>query len=250
MVLPQLGQAEELQQWDFTTILDQLARVYNNPNKVQEAEDKLLTLKQGTDSLPTYVAKFERVLYEARGQNWPDVNKISAFRNGLNSTIHGRLAQQLNLPRKYTEFIRVVQQLAGRSFTSSSSSSTGPSSSALHLLNARNGEPIDLSTVDIGTISFNTPAPQKTTILRRPTNTPPPASPSSLRARLISPQCREQYRSQGRCVRCGSGMHWVTDCPLQPYLSVGTSGKKVTIAALNDDAGSRYDSDDSEEYYY
>src|SRR3984957_20808316 len=141
MVLPQLGQVEELQQWDFTTILDQLARVYDNPNKVQEAEDKLLALKQGTDSLLTYVAKFERVLYKARGQSWLDVNKISAFQNGLNSTIRGRLAQQLNLPRTYAEFTRVVQQLAGRSFASSSS----PSSS--HLPSARNGEPMDISTI-------------------------------------------------------------------------------------------------------
>ena len=83
MVLPQLSQAEETQQWDYHTILDQLAQVYDNPNKVQEAEDKLFTLKQGTDSLPTYVAKFEQVLYKACGQNWPNVNKISAFRNGL-----------------------------------------------------------------------------------------------------------------------------------------------------------------------
>jgi len=34
MVLPQLGQAEESNRWDYNTILDQLARVYNNPNKV------------------------------------------------------------------------------------------------------------------------------------------------------------------------------------------------------------------------
>ena len=92
MVLPQLGQAEESQSWNYQTILDQLSRVYDNPNKVQEAEDKLFLLKQGTESLPAYVAKFERILYEARGQNWPDVNKISTFRNGLNSTIRGRLA--------------------------------------------------------------------------------------------------------------------------------------------------------------
>ena len=70
-------------------IFDQLTRVYDNPNKVREAEDKL---KQGTNSLQTYVAKFERPLYEARGQNWPDVNKISTFRNSLNSMIRGRLA--------------------------------------------------------------------------------------------------------------------------------------------------------------
>jgi hypothetical protein len=226
MVLPQLGQAEESQQWDFTTILNQLARVYDNPNKVQEAEDKLLALKQGTDSLPTYVAKFERVLYEARGQSWPDVNKISAFRNGLNSTIRGRLAQQLNLPRTYAEFTRVVQQLAGRSFASSS----GPSS---HLPSARNGEPMDISTVDINTLSF---APKA--IIRRPR----PASPI---ARSISPQCREQYRIQGRCVRCGSGMHWVNDCPLLPYSP--NSRRKVTINALDDDVQSRYETDVSDD---
>ena len=42
-------------------------QVYNNPNKVQEAKNKLLALKQGTDSLLTYVAKFEQVLYKTQG---------------------------------------------------------------------------------------------------------------------------------------------------------------------------------------
>ena len=87
MVLPQLASAEEKEIWDHKTILQQLKRVYDNPNKVQEAEDKLYALKQGTDSVPAYIAKFERILYEAKGQDWPDVNKISTFRNGLSSTI-------------------------------------------------------------------------------------------------------------------------------------------------------------------
>ena len=82
-VLPQLTRAGKIQEWDYMTILNQLTGVYDNPNKVQEAEDKLLTIKQGTDTVPVYIAKFERVLYEARGQNWPDVNNISTFRNRL-----------------------------------------------------------------------------------------------------------------------------------------------------------------------
>jgi hypothetical protein len=45
MVLPQLSQAETADLWDYNTILNQLSRVYNNPNKVQEAEDKLLLVK-------------------------------------------------------------------------------------------------------------------------------------------------------------------------------------------------------------
>jgi hypothetical protein len=117
MVLPQLSQAEDDQIWSYLSILDQLSRVYSNPNKVQEAEDKLYSLKQGTDSLHAFIAKFERILYEARGQDWNDVNKIAAFRQGLNTTIKNRLAQQLNLPRTYAKFIETVQQLAGRSST-------------------------------------------------------------------------------------------------------------------------------------
>jgi hypothetical protein len=45
MVLPQLSQAEKAQSWDYNSILDQLARVYDNPNKQSEAEDRLYALK-------------------------------------------------------------------------------------------------------------------------------------------------------------------------------------------------------------
>jgi hypothetical protein len=98
-------------------------------------------LKQGNESLHAYIAKFERILYEARGQNWPDVNKISTFRNGLSSTIRGRLSQQLNLPRSYSDFIRVVQQLAGKSSSFPQASTSGNGSGNI------NSEPMDLNAV-------------------------------------------------------------------------------------------------------
>ena len=126
MVLPQLAHAEESGSYDYNTILDQLSRVYDNPNKVQEAEDRLLALKQdSSEPLVAYIAKFERILYEANGQDWPDVTKISTFRKGLNSTLRNRLTQQLNLPRTYPEFLRVVQQLSGYSFSAQPSNTNG-----------------------------------------------------------------------------------------------------------------------------
>lgn len=110
---------------DYNTILDQLRQVYDNPNKTQEAEDRLLSIKQVPDeALAAYIAKFERVLYEAKGQDWPDVTKISTFRKGLQSSLRTRPSQQLNLPRTYPEFIKIVQQLAGYSFASSTPSSS------------------------------------------------------------------------------------------------------------------------------
>ena len=214
MVLPQLAHAEASKSWKFSTILDQLERVYDNPNKVQEAEDKLYTLKQGTDTVPAYVAKFERVLYEARGQDWPDVNKISTFRNGLNSTIRNRLAQQLNLPRKYPDFVRIVQQLAGRV---SHAHSSGNGNSHSHI------DPMDTTAgaINVGAIDVRSSSP-----------------PSSLRARSISPQRREQYRAEGRCVRCGSLDHWVGICPLLSY----TSGKGKVVKTPDDDSDGSSDS--------
>ena len=51
---------------------------------------------------------------------------------------------------------------------------------------------------------------------------------------------RQSYRDTGACLRCGSFDHWLSDCPepARPSTnsrSVGTTGKRVTIAALNDD---------------
>lgn len=235
MVLPQLTQAEEANSYDFQSILDQLARVYDNPNKVQEAEDRLFSIKQGSDSLHAYMAKFERILYEAQGQDWPDVNKISTFRNGLHSTIRNRLSQQLNLPRTYADFIRVVQQLAGRSTTFSHADATATKSSSY---GNQHSDKMDINSLQISTIS-------KTHS--------PPGSPR--RARSLSPARRQQLRDQGRCVRCGSHDHWVKDCSLDPYSSASGSGRKVTVMAMDDDSDDvpsdqepESASDDSTEY--
>ncbi len=105
-VLPQLATAEEAQYWSYQTILDQLARALDNPNKTQEAVDRLHRIEQSSgESIPNYIAKFERLLYEAKGHNWDDDRKISAFRFGLNATIKNRLAQQLELPSTYPKFL-------------------------------------------------------------------------------------------------------------------------------------------------
>ncbi|KAL5331403.1 hypothetical protein ACEPPN_000933 [Leptodophora sp. 'Broadleaf-Isolate-01'] len=145
------------------------------------------------------MAKFERVLYEARGQDWPDVNKISAFRNGLNTTLRNRLAQQLNLPRRYSDFVRIVQQLAGRSSNTASGPALYNPSAPSVLYNTNNhqhGEPMDVNAVTIGAIN-TTAAP---------------------RARSVSPELRQQFRAD--------------DCKLRPYIN---STSKVTIAAINND---------------
>jgi hypothetical protein len=189
-VLPQLARAEEDEVWSYQSILDQLSRAYDNPNKTQEAEERLHRIEQGTDSVSAYILRFERQLYEAKGHKWSDDRKIATFRYGLSSTIKNRLATQLELPNKYSRFLRVVQQLSSRSAVTPSLLSN---TNTLHHARPSNtrADPMDLSTLEIGAIgTINTPS-----------------SPSSSRARSTSPAERQRRRSLGRCVRCGSQGH-------------------------------------------
>lgn len=184
IVLPQLARAEEDEVWSYQSILDQLSRAYDNPNKTQEAEERLHRIDQGSDSVPTYILRFERQLYEARGHKWSDDRKIAAFRYGLSATIKNRLATQLELPTKYSRFLRVVQQLSSRS-------AAAPSAlpSAQHHVprpsNTR-GDPMDLSSLEIGAIDV---VPIQPTRVR-------PTSPA-----------RQSYKESGACMRCGSYDH-------------------------------------------
>ena len=224
-VLPQLATAEQEQFWSYQSILDQLSRALDNPNKTQEAVDRLHRIDQASESIPNYIAKFERMLYEAKGHNWDDDRKISAFRFGLNSTIKNRLAQQLELPSSYPQFLRAVQKLSSRSGTLGPLNPTHNPSSRPHTANAppataRYGDPMDVSNIGINSIEV----------------------PGHF---LFSEPTRQSYRDIGACLRCGSFDHWLKDChelarPSANSRSAGTSGKKVTIATLDDD----YDSDD------
>jgi hypothetical protein len=78
---------------------------------------------------------------------------------------------------------------------------------------------------------------------------------STPRARSVSPELRQQYRADGRCVQCGSHSHWVQNCLLEPfsprtkrllanpdtptsiaYLYPKPKAGKVIIAAIDDKA--------------
>lgn len=94
-------------------IFDSLARIYEDPNKASRASDRLTQLRQGTDSLPHYLAKFERTLFEAQALDWPDSAKISTLRSGLNDHLKRKLEVQLVVPAKYDDFVRALHQLSG-----------------------------------------------------------------------------------------------------------------------------------------
>ena len=113
-------------------------------------------MRQGTDSLPAYLAKFERTLFEAAANDCPDSAKISTLRAGLNEGLKKKLEVQLILPTTYGDFVKALHQLFGygkASFGTFTPHNNGHSSS-------HNPDKMDLSEISINSISTSLPTPE------------------------------------------------------------------------------------------
>ena len=88
-----------------------------------------------------YLTKFERLLYKANANDWPDKTKIALLRKGLAGTMRNRLKTQLSLPTTYSGFVAALQKLSG-------SAGSGVSSSGL-------ADRIDIGTIDSTSISIS-----------------------------------------------------------------------------------------------
>ncbi|KAE9566275.1 hypothetical protein CGMCC3_g17554 [Colletotrichum fructicola] len=64
-----------------------LERIFDDPNKAKKAGQRLRDLEQRQSSLSRYLATFERTLYEANADSWPDDAKITALTGGLNKEL-------------------------------------------------------------------------------------------------------------------------------------------------------------------
>jgi hypothetical protein len=184
-----LATAETSKSWDFNTILDTLSRVHDNPNKTNEAAERLHTIKQGDTHVAAYIQKFERLLFEAKGDKWEDTVKINYFKAGLSTTLKNRLSQQLDLPTTYAGFLKTIQRLDRRTDHTYTGAGGGQKPQS---------DKMDMSSIQIGAVN---------TASRMP----------SPRARSASPSQRQQWRKDNRCVRCGEQDHWVDSCPWAPY---------------------------------
>jgi hypothetical protein len=181
-VLAFVQQAEKQGDWDPSHLLDHLERIFDDPNKARKAGQRLRELQQGTRTLSAYLPKFEKTLYEAGANTWPDDAKITTLMGGLNKEIKRRLGGQLNLPTTYNEFIRVLLALGDQQFD------PRPSYQGNNTMDWEHTK----------------------------------AAKGKL-APAVSTAQRQQWREEGKCVRCGSPGHWVQKCKLQPTRSRSSS---------------------------
>jgi len=173
LVLPFVRQAQRNEDWKPLALLEHLQRIYDDPNKAKKAGQRLIELRQGTMGIGTYLPQFEKVLFEAGADAWPDNAKITTLVSGLNRDSRQRINGQLSLPADYNGFVRMLQTLGNYFGTTGSSHSNGNK-------NAMEWEPVKAAKARV--------------------------------APAVSREQRQAWRDKGKCVRCGSAKHWVKDC--------------------------------------
>lgn len=189
LVLSFVRQAQEEGDWKPFALMDYLGRMYDDPNKAKKAGQRLIESKQGTMSVAAYLPQFEKTMFEAGAGSWPDDAKITTLVGGLNKYTRQRIDGQLSLPTDYDGFTRMLQTL-GNQFGPSYSNDNG-SSNGSGYNNAMEWEPVKAA--------------------------------AARTAPSISREQRQKWRESGKCVRCGSGEHWVGSCKYKPTRSRSSS---------------------------
>ncbi|KAI0568465.1 hypothetical protein Alg130_12109, partial [Pyrenophora tritici-repentis] len=87
-------QAEENNTWDVEDIFSFFQRLCHNPREQQEAIQRFSLVRQrDEESLIAYLARFERLAYEAGASTWPDTSRISVLHRGLRSSLRQSLEE-------------------------------------------------------------------------------------------------------------------------------------------------------------
>lgn len=190
---------------DGTYFLNYMESIYGDPNRQENASNRLRTMRQGKELFATFLPKFERVLAQAGGhKGWPDDVKISTLRGAIADDLRRVLVGNLFLPTKYHEFVaalfKISSQLAIEETHRKSASSRLPASQTMTTAPSQDiAEEMDWEP---------TRAAHVTT--RRAQGY------EAKRARWVDEKTYQERKDDGRCLRCGSSEHFIRNCHQRP----------------------------------
>ena len=201
---------------DLAALITLLEQAFDNPNRIADANRKLLSLVQANNTpFSVHYAEFQR--YAAEG-SWDEQAKLVL----LKSSLCPRLKQDMIVvdvePAKFRDFVALCQRLDSK----------------------RRAYATDTTAPRPG-ISRPNPTPRSTvpavaTAPAVPTTAsgthPGPMDLSSNRRR-ISPEEKARRQSQGLCNYCGGAGHYARECPNRQQTQPPLRAAEGTLAATH-----------------
>jgi hypothetical protein len=194
--------SDENQSWDPEEIFSYFQRLCHNPREQQEAIQRYSNVRQKDDeSLIAYLARFERLSYEAGANKWPDVSRVTSLHRGLRPTLRQPLEESNDslFSQSYNDYVELLQGLDRRTRRQPASSR--------NQTNSRQPFPTSQSTQPL---PVDDPMVLNTTSFRDSAHT----RSSSLSSTTSKSSARLSHRyNNDLCYCCGSKYHWIKDCP-------------------------------------
>lgn len=175
---------------DYVNLLDYLEIAFGDPDRIQNAQNRLYRLKQRDQDFNTYLSEFQRLALE--GEVPEDALSPLLFQN-ISRELQDMLLHNPTPSREYHQFANHLQTLDNR-YRQHQIQTRQPRHTHKKELPARR----------------SSPRPQRG---RSPPATPTPAGdPMDLsnQRRYNRPNLR---RENNQCFRCGSSTHYLRDCP-------------------------------------
>lgn len=194
--------AEDSQDWDPEDIFSFFQRLCHNPREQQEAIQRFSSVRQrDEESLIAYLARFERLTYEAGASSWPDVSRVTALHRGLRPSLRQSIEESTDslFELSYAEYVELVQSIDRRSRRPQKPGQKPGQKPVRDPF----PEPMEVSNHELNTTRFDLPLSN-------------PSSASSRRSasRSSSAERRSHRLERDLCLCCGSAQHWIADCPL------------------------------------
>ena len=123
-------QSEELSDWDPEQIFSFFQRLCHNPREQQEAIQRFSQIRQKDDeSLIAYLARFERLSFEAKASSWPDISRVTTLHRGLRQSLRQKLEESNDslFSLTYDQYVETMQSAERRSKRFPSSQPSQPS---------------------------------------------------------------------------------------------------------------------------
>lgn len=194
--------SDEDQSWDPEEIFSYFQRLCHNPREQQEAIQRFSNVRQKDDeSLIAYLARFERLSYEAGANSWPDVSRVTSLHRGLRLTLRQPLEESNDslFSLSYNDYVESLQGLDRRTRRQPASSRNQTSSR----------QPVT-STQPVQPFPIDDPMVLNNTSFHDLSHTRS-CSPASTSSTLSD---RQSFRyNNDLCYCCGSKHHWIKDCP-------------------------------------
>lgn len=183
----------------FESFSDRFSAVFDHPNSSGSAENKLLSLQQGSRTVADYSIEFHTLAAEAR---WDEAALKAVFLRGLRDQLRDKLAAR-DVPADLSELISLVSRLDGRLRERRAE-------------RTRRDSPASLSKPSFSSYSAHS--------VSRPSSFPPSSSvrtssqeePMQLGRARLSPEERQRRIGAGQCLYCGKTGHIIPNCPVRP----------------------------------